>query len=92
MPLAVGLKTTEAAQLLAAARVELHEFLDMLKSPALAPDIAALEKVTEAEVALVRSTDCAALLDPIAVEAKERLDGFGERVLATAPRPVRVTI
>lgn len=47
---------TEAAQLLPAA-VELHEFLDMLKSPAFAPDIATLEKVTEADVALVTSTD-----------------------------------
>jgi hypothetical protein len=87
VPLAVGLNTTEAEQLLPATRVEVQEFLGMLKSPALVPEIAILEKVTEDEVALVMSTDCAAVLDPIAVEVKERLDGFGERLLAMTPRP-----
>ena len=91
-PLAVGLNTTDAEQLAPATIVELQEFLLMLKSAALVPEIATPVNVTDEDVALVMSTDCAALVEPIAVEANARLDGFGESVLATTPRPVSATV
>jgi hypothetical protein len=82
VPLALGLNTS----------VDVHELREMLKSPALVPEIATVEKVTEDEVALVMSTDCAVLLEPIAVEAKVRLDGLAERALGTTPSPLSGTV
>lgn len=91
VPLAVGLKTTDAEQLLPATSVEAHVFLETLKSPALVPEMATLLKVMVDDMEFVIRTDCAEVVDPMAVEANEREAGFGERLLATTPRPVRGT-
>ena len=66
-------------------------FFETLKSAAFVPAIATVVKETEDEVALVIRTDCAAVVVPMAVEVKERVAGFGERLLATTPSPVRGT-
>ena len=87
----MGLKVTDAEQLLPATSVVVQLFLETLKSAAFVPAIATAVKVTEDEVALVIRTDCAAVVVPMAVEAKERVAGFGERLLPTTPRPVRDT-
>ena len=86
------MNTIEAEQLLPAIRLEMHVFFEMLKSAALVPEIATFENVTEADVALVTSTDCAAVLEPTAVDANVRLEGFAERLLAATPRPESVTV
>jgi hypothetical protein len=76
VPVAAGLNVTLAVQLVAAARLVPQVLLEMVKSPASVPVIATLLIVIEAALPLVNVDGCAALLEPIAVLAKESSDGL----------------
>jgi hypothetical protein len=86
------LKTTAVVQFPPATRVVPQEVLDIEKSPAFAPAIAMLLTVTAEAVALVRTTDCDAVLEPTTVLANVRLDGLGVRLLGTTPKPVSAAV
>lgn len=75
MPLAVGLKTTLAEQLVEAARLVPQVLLLIAKSPALMPPSVTLLIVMEDAVPFVNVADCAALVDPTAVLGNPRLVG-----------------
>ena len=75
VPLAVGLNTTLAEQLVEAARLVPHVLLLIAKSPALVPPIVTLLIVIEDDVPFVNVADWAALVDPTAVLANPRLVG-----------------
>ena len=92
VPDAAGLKTTLAVQFAPATRVEPQVVEESTKSAALVPAIATLLMETVELCALVSITDCAALVDPTAVLANERLPGLGVRLFAATPRPVRATV
>jgi hypothetical protein len=79
-PLAVGLNTTDAEQLAAAARLDPHDLLEMLKSPPLLPLIAMLLMLIEELVPFDNVIATAALLDPIFTLPKEWLVGLTDTV------------
>jgi hypothetical protein len=81
VPDADGLKTTAAAQLEDLTRVEPHVLLDMVKSAALAPEMAMLLIEMDELVPLDNVADCDALLDPMLRVPNERVDGL----IATLP-------
>ena len=85
------MNTIEAEQLLPAVSVEAHDFVAMEKSPALVPEIATLLMVTVEALELVRVAACAALLEPMVVEANVRLEGVAEMLVEPAPVPLRAT-
>lgn len=91
VPAAVGLKTIAAEQLLAAARLVVHVLDAMEKSPALVPAIATLLMVMVDAVEFERVADCEAVLEPMFVEAKARLEGLTVMFVDPAPVPVRAT-
>jgi hypothetical protein len=78
LPAAVGLKTTLAAQLLEAARLDPHVFTEMLKSPALLPVIATLLIVIDEAEPFVSVAVWAPLVDPIFVLANVKLAGLAD--------------
>lgn len=92
-PAAVGLKTIDAVQLDDAARLVVQVFEPMTKSAAFVPLTAMLLMATAAVVPLASVADCAALLEPTAVEAKVRVDGVAVTApeVPLVPRPVSVT-
>jgi hypothetical protein len=92
-PLAVGLNTTEAEQVLAAARLVPQVLLAILKSPAFAPDIATLLIEIEVLNPFDSVTVCEALLDPTFMLVNVRLVGLADTVpLAAVPVPVSVMV
>jgi hypothetical protein len=80
VPAADGLKTTEAEQFPAAARLVPHDLLEMLKSPAFAPVIAILLIMIEDAVPFVSVIAAAALLEPTLMLPKEWLVGLTDTV------------
>jgi hypothetical protein len=92
VPVAAGLNTTEAEQLVAAARLVPHVLLEMLKSPGFVPVIAMLLMLMEELVPFDSVTDCAPLLDPVLMLPNERLLGLAATLPdAGAPYPVSAT-
>jgi hypothetical protein len=92
VPAAVGLKTTVAEQLAAAARLAAQVVPEIVKSEALAPVVAIPLMVTVVARPLANVADCDALLDPTMVPAKGRLVGLTVTLLGAAPRPVRAMV
>jgi hypothetical protein len=76
VPLAVGLNTTEAEQFPAAARLDPHDLLEMLKSPAFVPVIAMLLIVIDEAVPFDSVIAAAALLEPTLMLPNEWLVGL----------------
>jgi hypothetical protein len=93
-PDAVGLKTTLAEQLAAAARLAPHVLVDMAKSPAFVPPMVMPLMVIDDLVPLLSVADCAALVEPTAVFGKPAL--VGDTVTlpedAVAPVPDNATV
>jgi hypothetical protein len=92
-PVAVGLKTIDAVQLVDAARLVPHVLLAMLKSPASEPDIETPLMVIDELDPFDSVAVCAALLDPTAVLANVRLEGVAETVPEVpVPSPLSATV
>ena len=93
-PAAVGLKVTEALQLVEADRLAPQVLLAIAKSPALVPEIATPLIVIDDVCPFVNVADCDALVDPIDVLANVRLEGVAETLPPDppVPRPVSVTV
>jgi hypothetical protein len=93
VPAAEGLNVILAVQLAEAARLVPHVLLEIVKSAASVPEIAMLLIVIEDASPFFSVADCAALLEPIAVLAKESPDGLAVTLpVAAAPVPERATV
>ncbi len=90
-PDAVGLKTTEAEQLAAAARLAPQLLVGILKSPAFVPVIATLLIVIDAPVPFASVDDIAELLDPTLTLPNESEVGLADTDPTAAPVPVNAT-
>jgi energy-converting hydrogenase Eha subunit E len=94
VPAAVGLNSTGIVQLAPAANVPPAQVPpDRRNELALAPAKFAEVKVIAVALVFLTVITCAAVVEPIGVEAKVRLDGLRETVNpAAAPVPVRATV
>ena len=93
VPAAVGLKTTEAEQLAAAARLVPQVFDEMLKSPAFVPPRPTLLIVIDALVPFASVDEMAALLDPTLTLPNETEDGLAVTVpLGATAVPVNAIV
>ena len=90
VPAAVGLNTTLAEQLAAAARLAPHVLAEIAKSAAFVPVIATLFTVMDVPSPFFSVAERDALVDPTAVPAKVRLLGLAETPLV--PRPETATV
>ena len=90
VPAALGLNTTLAEQLAAAARLAPHVLAEIAKSAAFVPVIATLFTVMDVPSPFFSVAERDALVDPTAVPAKVRLLGLAETPLV--PRPETATV
>ena len=90
VPAAVGLNTTLAEQLAAAARLAPHVLAEMAKSAAFVPEIVTPFTVMDEPSPFFSVATREALVDPTAVPAKVRLVGLAETPLV--PRPETATV
>ena len=88
VPAAVGLKTTLAEQLAAAARLTPQVLLKIAKSTAFVPEMVTLPMVMAAVVPSLRVADCAGLVAPGAVLPNDRVVGLALTVPPVVPVPV----